>query len=76
MSGLYELKCENVTGEYSYYYFYSPRTIRNLSNATKSGYAPDAVRLEIADKDETPIEVRFMYNPFEYIFKKYFKRER
>ena len=74
--GLYELKCENVAGEYSYYYFYSPRTIRKPTDAIKNGFASDALRIEIADKDETPIEVRFMYNPFEFIFKKYFQKER
>ena len=74
MSGFYEMKCMDNFGFYTYYYFYSPRAIRNPKSALKYGYAPDSLRLLIDDREESPIEVRFMHNIFEYIYKKYFKR--
>lgn len=74
MSGCYELKCLNHFGKYyCYYYFYSPRAIRSPKGALNSGCAPDAIRLLIADKEETPVEIRFVHNLFEYIYLKYFK---
>jgi hypothetical protein len=39
-----------------------------------SGYASDAMRLVIDDREEYPIKIRFMHNIFEYIYKKYFKK--
>lgn len=75
MSGFYELKCVNNIGVYTYYYFYSPRAIRNPKMAIKSGYAPDSVRLSIEYKEETPVAVKFMFNPLEYLYKKYFKKK-
>jgi len=74
MSGFYELKCMDWSGFYTYYYFYSPRTIRNPKMALNSGYAPDGMRLVIDDRDERPITVRFMHNIFKYIYLKYFKK--
>ena len=73
MSGFYELKCMDRMGFYTYYYFYSPRAIRNPKMALNRGYAPDAMRLVVDDREETPIKIRFMHNIFEYIYKKYFK---
>lgn len=74
MSGFYELKCVDKNGFHTYYYFYSPRTIRNPKMALNSGYASDGMRLTIVNRDEEPITVRFMNNIFEYIYLKYFKK--
>lgn len=74
MSGFYELKCLDKMGFYTYYYFYSPRTIRNLKKVLNRGYASDAMRLVIDDREESPIEIKFIHNIFEYIYKKYFKK--
>lgn len=74
MSGFYEMKCMDDFGFYTYYYFYSPRAIRNPKSALKYGYAPDSLRLLIDDREESPIEICFMHNIFEYIYKKYFKK--
>jgi hypothetical protein len=75
MSGFYELECiDDWTGFYTYYYFYSPRAIRNPKMVLNRGYAPDAMRLVVDDREEKPIKIRFMHNIFEYIYKKYFKK--
>lgn len=74
MSGFYEMKCLDTCGFYTYYYFYSPRAIRNPKGALRSGYAPDAVRIIVDDRDEHPVTIRFMNNPLEYIYNKYFKK--
>lgn len=74
MSGFYELKCIDWMGFYTYYYFYSPRAICNPKMALNRGYASDAMRLVIDDREESPIEIRFIYNIFEYIYKKHFKK--
>ena len=73
MSGFYELKCMDKMGFYTYYYFYSPRAICNPKVALKRGYASDAMRLVVDDREESPIEIRFI-DMFEYIYKKYFKK--
>lgn len=74
MSGFYELKCLDKMGFYTYYYFYSPRAIRNPKSALYNGYAPDGMRIIVEDRDESPVAVRFMHNPFEYLYLKYFKK--
>ena len=74
MSGFYELECIDAFGFPVYYYFYSPRTIRNPKGALKYGYAPDKVRLLVDDREDFPCGIRFVHNPFEYIYLKYFKR--
>lgn len=74
MSGFYELTCMDRLGFYTYYYFYSPRAPRNPKTALTSGYAPDAMRLVVDDREEHPIAIRFVHNIFEYFYKKYFKR--
>lgn len=74
MSGFYELKCLDRTGFYTYYYFYSPRAIRNPKIALNNGYASDAMRFVVDNREENPIEIRFVHNVFEYIYKKYFKK--
>lgn len=74
MSGFYELKCMDECGFYTYYYFYSPRAPRNPKTALNSGYAPDAMRIVVDDREEEPKEIRFVHNPFEYIYKKYLKK--
>jgi hypothetical protein len=74
MSGFYELKAIDSQGFYDYYYFYCPRTIRNLKSALNSGCAPDAMRLVVEDREEKPIKIRPMHNIFEYIYKKYLKK--
>ena len=74
MSGFYELKCMDRMGFYTYYYFYSPRAIRNAKVALNHGYAPDAMRIVVDDREESPVEVRFMHNVFEYFYNKYFKK--
>ena len=74
MSGFYELKCLDNLGFYAYYYFYSPRTIRNPKTAINSGYAPDGMRIVVDDSYHEPVSVRFMHNPLEYIYLKYFKK--
>ena len=76
MGGFYELTCVDFQGFFTYYYFYSPRTIRNLKVALNNGYAPDRVRLIIDDGEESPVTIRFMHNIFEYIYLKYFKKRR
>ena len=53
MSGFYELKCMDRQGFYTYYYFYSPRAIRNPKMALNSGYASDAMRLVVDDREES-----------------------
>lgn len=74
MSGFYELVCLDSFGFYTYYYFYSPRAIRNPKSALKNGYAPDAVRILVDDREETPLNIRFMHNPLKYVYKKYFQK--
>lgn len=74
MSGLYELKCMDGCGFYTYYYFYSPRTIRSPKGALYNGYAPAGMRIMVDDREEAPVQVRFIYNPFEYLWLKYFKK--
>ena len=74
MSGFYELTCIDSMGFYTYYYFYSPRHPRNPKSALRHGYGPDAMRFIINDREESPVELRFMNNIFEYIYKKYFKK--
>lgn len=74
MSGFYELKCLDNLGFYAYYYFYSPRAIRNPKTAINSGYAPDGMRIVVDDSYHEPVSVRFMNNPLEYIYLKYFKK--
>lgn len=74
MSGFYELKCMDKMGFYTYYYFYSYRVPRTSKTALNNGYAPDAMRIVIDDREENPIEIRFIHNIFEYIYKKYFKK--
>lgn len=75
MSGFYELECLDYSGEwYEYYYFYSPRAIRNPKSALKNGYAPDGMRIIVEDRESHPVRVRFMHNIFEYIYLKYFKK--
>lgn len=74
MSGFYELKTIDFQGFYNYYYFYSPRAIRNPKSALNSGCAPDGVRLLVDDRNETPVTIRFMHNIFEYFYLKYFKK--
>jgi hypothetical protein len=74
MSGFYELKGIDRLGFFTYYYFYSPRPIRNPKIALQRGYAPDAMRIVFDDRDENPVRIRFMHNIFEYIYKKYFKK--
>ena len=69
----YELRCVDCQGFFTYYYFYSPRIIRRLETALYSGYAPDGLRLLVAERGETP----FIIKPlpiFNYLYKKYFKR--
>lgn len=75
MSGFYELTCLDSFGFYTYYYFYSPRAIRNPKSALQNGYAPDALRVIVDYREEPPISIRFMYNPLEYLYKKYFKKQ-
>ena len=58
-----------------FYYFCSPCAICNPKAALKRGYAPDAMRLVVDDREESPIEIRFI-DMFEYIYKKYFKKAR
>lgn len=74
MSGFYELKCLDDLGFYTYYYFYSPRAIRNPKMALDNGYAPDALRILIDDRGEGVCQIRFVHNIFEYLYKKYFKK--
>ena len=74
MSGFYELKGMDRQGFYTYYYFYSPHAIRNPKMALNSGYASDAMRLVVDDREESPVTIRFMHNIFEYIYLKYFKK--
>ena len=74
MSGFYELECVDRVGRSIYYNIYSPRAIRNPKMALNRGYAPDAMRLVVDDREEKPIKIRFMHNIFEYIYKKYFKQ--
>lgn len=74
MSGFYELECVDWFDFSTYYYFYSPREIRNLKAALNHGCAPDAMRLVIDDREEKPIKIRSIHNIFEYIYKKYFKK--
>jgi len=74
MNGFYELECVDWFGFSTYYYFYSPRAIRNPKMALNRGYASDAMRLVVDDREESPIEIRSMHNIFEYIYKKYFKK--
>lgn len=73
MSGFYELECIDWIGFYTYYYFYSPREIRDIKMALNRGYAPDAMRIVVDDREEKPIKIRSMHNIFEYIYKKYFR---
>ena len=72
--GYYELTCMDWMGYYTYYYFYSPRTISDPKVALHRGYASDTMRIVVEDREESPIAVRQMYNIFEYVNKKYFKK--
>ena len=74
MGGFYELKCKDDLQFYTYYYFYSPRTIRNPKMALDRGCAPDALRLLIDDRNEGVSQIRVVHNIFEYLYKKYFKK--
>lgn len=73
MSNFYELKCMDRMSFYTYYYFYSPHAIRNPKTALNNGYAPDAMRLVVDDREENPIEIRPI-PIFEYFYNKYFKK--
>ena len=44
------------------------KQIRSPKSALNHGCAPDAVRILVDDKYESPIEIRFVHNIFEYIF--------
>lgn len=74
MNGFYELECLDWFGFSTYYYFYSPREIRNPKTALNRGCAPDAMRIIVDDREEEPIKIRSIHNIFEYIYKKYFKK--
>lgn len=74
MSGFYELQCVDSFGFPVYYYFYSSRAIRNPKSALKRGCAPDKLRILVDDREDTPCGIRFVHNPFEYIYLKYFKK--
>lgn len=74
MSRFYELECMDGFGFGTYYYFYSPREIRNLKAVLNRGCAPDAMRIVVDDREEMPIKIRSIHNIFEYIYKKYFKK--
>ena len=74
MNGFYELECVDWFGFSTYYYFYSSREIRDIKTALNRGYAPDAIRIVVDDREEKPIKIRSMHNIFEYIYKKYFKK--
>lgn len=69
----WELITKTTAGENKYYYFMCWRAIRNPQQAVKYGYAPDGVRLEIAENDETPIKVTLL-SPWKYFVKKFMKR--
>ena len=71
MSGYYELECNDSMGFSTYYYFYSHCAIRNPKSAL--GYAPDAMRIVVEERDDHPYQVRIV-NVFEYTYKKYFKK--
>lgn len=74
MGGFYELICKETYSDFkAYYYFYSPRAIRNAKSAIKHGYAPDGVQIIIDDFYHIPEKVRLL-NPIEYIYLKYFKQ--
>lgn len=75
MSGFYELTCREryCRDVKAYYYFYSPRAIRNAKSALRHGYAPDGMQIIIDDCYHIPEKVRFL-NPIEYIYLKYFKQ--
>ena len=74
MNGFYELECLDWFGFSTYYYFYSPRAISNLKTVLNRGCAPDAMRIVVNDREETPIKIRSIHNIFKYIYKKYFKK--
>ncbi|MDY5068253.1 MAG: hypothetical protein SPE58_05880 [Lactobacillus johnsonii] len=74
MNGFYELECVDRFGFSTYYYFYSHCAISNLKTALNRGRAPDAMRIVVDDREETPIKIRVIHNIFEYIYKKYFKK--
>lgn len=74
MGGYYELKTIDSQGFYNYYYFYSLREICDFKSALNRGCAPDAIRLLVDDKYETPVSIRLVHNIFEYIYLKYFKK--
>lgn len=72
MGGFYELVGIDCCQLHTYYYFYSPRTIKHPQDAIKSGYACDAMRLVINDREETLIKVTRI-NIVKYFYKKYIK---
>ena len=74
MSGFYELKCFDAFGFVVYYYFYSSRAPRSPKAVLNKGYAPEKMRLLIEDREDEPFAIRFVHNPFEYFYLKYFKR--
>lgn len=74
MSRFYELECIDWFGFSTYYYFYSHREICNLKTALNRGYAPDAMRMVVDDREDNPIKIRSIHNIFKYIYKKYFKK--
>ena len=74
MSRFYELECIDWFGFSTYYYFYSPREIRNLKTTLNRGCAPDAMRIVVDDREDNPIKIRSIHNIFKYIYKKYFKK--
>lgn len=70
--GTYELQTiEPISGFTNYYYFTSWQTIRNCKELTNA--YPDTIRLLVVDREETPVSIRFINNPVEYIYKKYIK---
>lgn len=73
MKGFYELVCLDFCGFETYYYFYSPRAIRDPKKALNNGYAPDGMRLVVDDREECPLTIRPV-NIFEYFYKKYYKK--
>ena len=74
MSRFYELECIDRFDFSTYYYFYSPREIRNLKTVLNRDCAPDAMRIIVDDREDNPIKIRSIHNIFTYIYKKYFKK--
>lgn len=69
----WELTTKTTSGELKHYYFICWRSIRNPQQATRYGYAPDGIRLEIAENDETPVSIALLW-PWEYFLKKFCKK--